>query len=155
MRFVLAALRIFLGLFLLANGLNFWFHWLPITPPDSETATRLMDGLVFSGLFGVVKYVEVLAGVLLLANRFVPLMLVVSFPVIFMTFILDTLIGPTIMAWLAGSAPIQHLWAKLLDATFFGGAVIVMQVYLMLSYIDSYRPMLRPRAAPTNWEVPQ
>ena len=64
MKIVLVVARIFLGLFLLANGLNFWFHWLPITPPDSETATRLMDGLVFSGLFGVVKYVEVITGLM-------------------------------------------------------------------------------------------
>ncbi|OYW84980.1 MAG: hypothetical protein B7Z20_09925, partial [Sphingobium sp. 32-64-5] len=77
---MLLASRIFLGLFLLANGLNFWFHWLPISPPQSEAANRLMDGLVFSGLFGVVKYVEILAGIALLANRFVPLALAAMMP---------------------------------------------------------------------------
>jgi hypothetical protein len=154
------AVRWLLGVQCLLSGLNWWFKILPFPnlfdPPGMPVKSAIVGVMIQSGwMFTAAKAIEVLLGLSLLANRFVPLMLVVSFPVIFMTFILDALIGPTIMAWLAGSAPIQHLWAKLLDATFFGGAVIVMQVYLMLSYIDSYRPMLRPRAAPTNWEVPQ
>jgi uncharacterized membrane protein YphA (DoxX/SURF4 family) len=130
MRFVLAALRIFLGLFLLANGLNFWFHWLPITPPDSETATRLMDGLVFSGLFGVVKYVEVLAGVLLLANRFVPLALMLMLPLSVVIAYVDFI--------LIGSR----------EAATFAGLLLAPQAVLMLFNLRSYLPMLAMHGAP-------
>lgn len=128
MKLAVAALRIFLGLFLLANGLNFWFHWLPITPPDSETATRLMDGLVFSGLFGVVKYVEVAAGIALLVNRFVPLALAMMLPLtVVIAFVDFMLIGTR-------------------EAMTFGALLIVPHGLLMLAYIRSFLPLLAARA---------
>ena len=80
MHHVLAVLRVFLGLFLIFNGLNMWFNWLGNIKPDSVHANALMDGLVFSGLFSFVKYIEVLTGVMLLANRWVPLALVLMLP---------------------------------------------------------------------------
>ena len=130
MKLAVAALRIFLGLFLLANGLNFWFHWLPITPPDSESATRLMDGLVFSGLFGVVKYVEVAAGIALLANRFVTLALAMMLPLtVVIAFVDFVLIGTR-------------------EAMTFGALLIVPHGLLMLAYISNFLPLLVARAEP-------
>lgn len=138
MKIVLVVARIFLGLFLLANGLNFWFHWLPITPPDSETATRLMDGLVFSGLFGVVKYVEVITGLMLLANRFVPLALALMLPlsavIAFVDFIL---IGTR-------------------EASTFALLLIAPQALLMLANLRSYLPLLAmrgPEGVPSAAEI--
>lgn len=127
MSFLLASLRIFLGLFLLVNGLNFWFHWLHITPPDSEAATRLMDGLVFSGLFGVVKYVEVASGLLLLANRFVPLALMLMLPLTVVIAYVDFI--------LIGSV----------EASTFAVLLLVPQAILMLANLKSYLPMLAMR----------
>ena len=124
MKIVLAITRVFLGLFLLANGLNFWFHWLPITPPDSEAATRLMDGLVFSGLFGVVKYVEVASGVLLLVNRFVPLALAIMLPLsVVIAFVDFVLIGTR-------------------EAATFAALLLGPQALLMIASLRSYLPML-------------
>ena len=127
MKIVLVVARIFLGLFLLANGLNFWFHWLPITPPDSEAATRLMDGLVFSGLFGVVKYVEVLSGVLLLANRFVPLSLALMLP-------LSVVIGY-----------VDFVLIGTREASTFALLLLVPQALLMVANLRSYLPLLAMR----------
>ena len=138
MKIVLAVARIFLGLFLLANGLNFWFHWLPITPPDSEAATRLMDGLVFSGLFGVVKYVEVLSGVLLLANRFVPLSLALMLP-------LSVVIGY-----------VDFVLIGTREASTFALLLLVPQALLMVANLRSYLPLLAmrgPEGVPSAAEI--
>lgn len=145
--------RWLLGVQCLLSGLNWWYKVLPFPnlfdPPGMPVKSPIVGAMIQSGwMFTAAKAVEVLLGLALVANRFVPLMLVVSFPVIFMTFMLDAMIGPTVLAWWHGTAPIQHVWAKLLDATFFGGAVIVMQVYLMLIYFDAYRPMLNSRVTP-------
>lgn len=130
MKHTVVAARIFLGLFLLANGLNFWFHWLPITPPESEQATRLMDGLVFSGLFGVVKYVEVAAGIALLANRFVPLALVSMLPLSVVISFVDFILIAT---------PEASTYAVLL---------VLPQAFLMLAHIKQYLPLLTMRSEP-------
>jgi putative oxidoreductase len=130
MKAMLATLRIFLGLFLLANGLNFWFHILPITPPASEAATRLMDGLVFSGLFEVVKFIEVGTGLMLLANRFVPLALAMMLPLtVVIAFVDLVLIAST-------------------QSVTFGLLLAVPQAILMLSYLRAYLPVMTMRNAP-------
>lgn len=138
MKIVLVVARIFLGLFLLANGLNFWFHWLPITPPDSEAATRLMEGLVFSGLFGVVKYVEVISGLLLLAGRFVPLALALMLPLSVVISFVDFILIAT---------PEASTYAVLL---------VVPQALLMLANLRSYLPLLAmrgPEGIPSAAEI--
>lgn len=145
--------RLLLGIQCLLSGLNWWYKVLPFPnlfdPPGMPVKSAIVGAMIQSGwMFTAAKTIEVLLGLALVLNRFVPLMLVASFPVIFMTFMLDALIGPTITAWWHGAVPIQNVWAKLLDATFFGGAVIVMQVYLMLMYFDAYRPMFHARATP-------
>lgn len=151
------AVRWLLGVQCLLSGVNWWFKILPFPnlfdPAGMPVKSAIVGVMIQSGwMFTAAKAIEVLLGLSLLFNRFVPLMLVVSFPVIFMTFILDAMIGPAVMAWAQGQAPFQHVWAKLLDAVFFGGAVIVMQGFLMLSYFDHYRPMLAARARPLDWE---
>lgn len=130
MTMLLTAIRLFLGLFLLANGLNFWFDWLPISPPASEQANRLMDGLVFSGLFGFVKYVEVGAGVALLANRFVPLALALMMPL------------TVVIAYVDFVLIVES------RAMVFATLLVLPQAILMLAHLRSYLPLLGYRARP-------
>jgi uncharacterized membrane protein YphA (DoxX/SURF4 family) len=87
--YLLIVVRIFLGLFLIVNGLNMWFNWLGNIKPDSVPANALMDGLVFSGLFSFVKYIEVLTGLMLLVNRWVPLALVLMLPLTMVIIFVD------------------------------------------------------------------
>lgn len=131
MKAVLVTIRLFLGLFLLANGLNFWFDWLPISPPASEEANRLMDGLVYSGLFGFVKYVEVAAGLALLANRFVPLALALMLPLTVVIAYVDyvLIVEPRAMV--------------------FATLLVLPQAILMLAHVRCYLPILRYRANPS------
>lgn len=129
MNFALTALRIFLGLFLLANGLNFWFHFLPVGRVDNEAANRLMDGLVYSGLFEAVKFVEIGTAVLLLANRFVPLALALMLPLTIVIMFVDMVLLNDLRAWI------------------FALLLVIPQFALMLAHLSSYAPMMAMRSA--------
>lgn len=82
-RIIAYAVQFFFGGWFFYNGLNHFVGFTP-PPPGSSPATReLMAGLEQTGLFAVVKAIELLTGAALLANRFVPLAALVAFPVTF------------------------------------------------------------------------
>jgi uncharacterized membrane protein YphA (DoxX/SURF4 family) len=73
--------RTLLGLAFLVFGLNGFLQFLPM-PPPADAARPFLEGLAASGyMLALIKGTEVVVGVLLLANRFVPLALVVLAPV--------------------------------------------------------------------------
>lgn len=74
--------RILLGLMFTVFGLNGFLHFLPMTPPPGPAGDFL--GLLFTSHYAVFVYaVQLIAGVLLLINQFVPLALTLLAPVIF------------------------------------------------------------------------
>ncbi len=73
--------RSLLGVVLVVFGLNGFLNFLPM-PPMEGTAATFMGGLGASGyFFPLLKATEILVGIALLANRFVPLALVVLAPI--------------------------------------------------------------------------
>ncbi|MCI0573340.1 MAG: DoxX family protein [Myxococcaceae bacterium] len=73
--------RTLLGLTFLVFGLNGFLQFLPAPPPEAA-ARPFLEGLMASGyMMAFIKGTEVAVGVLLLANRFVPLALAVLAPV--------------------------------------------------------------------------
>ena len=76
------AARLFLGLVFTVFGLNFFLHFLPTPPPPPRAAT-FAGALFGSGyFFPLLKTTEVVAGLLLLAGRFVTLALAVLAPIV-------------------------------------------------------------------------
>ena len=76
------AARILLGAGFLTFGLNGFLGFLP-QPPVSPEGGAFLGALAATGyMFPLIKGTEVLAGALLLANRFVPLALVLLAPVV-------------------------------------------------------------------------
>lgn len=74
--------RVALGLMFTVFGLNGFLHFLP-QPEMSGPPAAFIGALVASGyLMALVKGVEVVAGVLLLANRQVPLALLLLAPIV-------------------------------------------------------------------------
>jgi len=73
--------QFFLGGWFLFHGTNHWLHFFPQPPGSSGVSHELISALIHSGLFDVVKGVEVVAGILWLANRAVPFATVIGFPV--------------------------------------------------------------------------
>lgn len=146
------AVRYLLGAQYLLSGLNWWIKMLPFPsvwdaagfPQKYPVAAEM---IATGWMYHMAKLIEVLTGLALLSNFFVPLMLVVSMSVAVTTFLFDAWIGQTVVAWLAGRVSFGVFRAKVLDMIYFGGAVLAMQGYLMLAYLHVYRPMLTRKAS--------
>jgi putative oxidoreductase len=68
--------RYLLGVIFTVFGLNGFLHFLPLPPPSSVLAGQFMAAAFQSHFMVVIFAVQLIGGVLLLANRFVPLALV-------------------------------------------------------------------------------
>lgn len=120
--------RYLLGLMFVVFGANFFLHFLPqpaLSGPPADFGLALMkSGYVMQ----VVKTIEVVAGLLLLFNRFVPLALALLAPVV---------VG--IVGFHLSLAPAA------------GGAAylaFVLEVFLAYSYRDAYAPLFESHAEP-------
>ena len=121
--------RILLGLVFFVFGLNGFFHFLEM-PPLAERPGAFMGALAATGyMFPLIKATEVVAGLMLLAGRFVPLALLLLAPVVV-----------NILAF--------HLVFTPADA---GMSIVLtlLMVYLGWAYRDSFRGVLDPNARPT------
>ncbi|HVP49841.1 MAG TPA: hypothetical protein VMT56_01330 [Candidatus Bathyarchaeia archaeon] len=73
--------RILLGLLFLVFGLNGFLHFIP-TPPPPGVAGQFLGAIFASHYYIVVFLTQILGGLLLLANRHVPLGLLLLGPVV-------------------------------------------------------------------------
>ena len=81
MKIVALVARILLGLIFFVLGLNGFLNFIP-APPMTGTAGAFVGALIGSHYIYLVSGTQVIAGVLLLINRFVPLALAVLAPVL-------------------------------------------------------------------------
>jgi hypothetical protein len=124
-RIVPHAARLALGAALTVFGLNGFFHFIPLGeyPPD---AAAFLGALGATGyMFPLIKGTEVVVGVLLLANRFVPLALTLVAPVLVNIVAFHLALAP------AGSG--------------LGLALLALELYLAWSYRSAFRSILAPR----------
>ena len=145
--------RWLLGVQFLLSGLNWFVKMLPYPNMFDDRSIplkyKVVEYMIATGwMFQLAKCVEVLAGLALIINRFVPLMLVASFSVTVTTFLMDVWNWAPLVSWLIGVGTAEGAAKYLLDAIYFGGAVLVMQGFLMFSYLPAYSPLLRARTAP-------
>jgi uncharacterized membrane protein YphA (DoxX/SURF4 family) len=120
--------RILLGLLFTVFGLNGFFHFLP-QPPPPPAAGAFLGALASTGyMFPLIKGTEVIAGLLLLAGRYVPLALTILAPVLV-----------NILAFHLALAP-----AGVGMALF----VIALEVYLAFTHRAAFRPMLQAGGRP-------
>ena len=123
-----AIVRVLLGVMFLIFGLNGFLNFIP-TPKDiPPDILSVMGGLMKAGYMTVVSAAEVLAAIMLLTNRFVPLALAFLAPIVvgILTFHLAmarATIGPGIV-------------------------VLAMELYLAWSYRAAFRPMLMAKSLP-------
>jgi len=121
------ALRIYYGLHLIWSSSRYWFAGGQPAIPH-PIGGPFIDSLVAMGLFPGIKALEGLIGVVLLTNRFVPLMLVLEVPTSFTIFYLNVFIT---------AAPRQLLTGPL---------ELGVNCALMLCYFRYYQHFLIPRA---------
>ena len=82
MKIVVLIARLLLGLIFLVFGLNGFLNFLSMGPMPTGLAGQFIGALIMSHYFWVVAALQIVGGVLLLVNRFVPLALVLLGPVI-------------------------------------------------------------------------
>ena len=121
------ALRIYYGLHLIWSSSRYWFAGGQPSIPD-PIGGPFIDSLQAMGLFPGIKAMEGLLGIMLLANRFVPLMLVLEVPTSFTIFYLNVFIT---------GAPRQLIT---------GPVELGVNCVLMLCYFRYYQHFLIPRA---------
>jgi hypothetical protein len=136
-RYTIAFLRYFFGTHALVSGLNYFLQVLPDRIPADPRGHAFVSAMIATGLFGVIKVVEVLVGVGLLTGRFVPLLLIAELPISI------TICG------LALQAPTSR-------SIISGPRELLLNLVLMLAYGQYYLPLLRSFAAEIGplWRVP-
>lgn len=127
-RFGPPAARIFLGLIFFVFGLNGFLHFLP-NPPLPDAAGAFMGALAKTGyMFPLIKGTEVLAGLLLLSGRLVPLGLLLLAPVIVNIVAFHFVLAPP--------NPVTFL-------------VLALPLYLAWVYRNNFKGVLEVNAKPT------
>jgi uncharacterized membrane protein YphA (DoxX/SURF4 family) len=82
MKIVTLIARILLGLVFLVFGLNGFLNFLNTGPAPTGLAGQFLGALILSHYYWVVAALQIAGGALLLVNRFVPLALVLTGPII-------------------------------------------------------------------------
>lgn len=96
MKIVTLIARILLGLGFLVFGLNAFLHFIPgSTTPPPGIAGQFMQAMVASHYAEVVAVFQIVAGVLLLLNLYVPLALVLLGPVLVNILLFHLLMMPS------------------------------------------------------------
>lgn len=117
--------RILLGLVFFVYGLNGFLQILPL-PQVEGRAAQFFGGLAASEyFFPMLAVTQTVAGAALLLGRYVPLALAVLAPIIANIFAIHLFLAPS---------GIPH-----------SVAMLALEIFLVWSYRDAFRPLLRPR----------
>jgi uncharacterized membrane protein YphA (DoxX/SURF4 family) len=122
--------RLLMGLAFFIFGLNGFLNFIP-QPKTAmpENVMAFMGGMMKTGyMMPLISGTQLLVGVLLLANLFVPLALALIAPVIVNIILFHVFLSPAMMA------P--------------GIIVLVLELYLAWAYRAAFRPMLAARTTP-------
>lgn len=82
MRVLTLVARLLLGVLFLVFGLNGFLNFLSMGPPPSGLAGQFIGALFLSHYYWAIAALQVVAGVLLIVGRYVPLALVLLGPII-------------------------------------------------------------------------
>jgi uncharacterized membrane protein YphA (DoxX/SURF4 family) len=129
-RYFRMAARVLMGLVFLVFGLNGFLNFIPppSTPPP-EGATAFIGALMKTGyMFPLIMGTQLIVGILLLTNRFVPLALALIAPVVVNIVAFHAFLGPS-------GLPVAIV-------------ILAWEIYLAWAYRETYRPMLAQRATP-------
>jgi uncharacterized membrane protein YphA (DoxX/SURF4 family) len=122
------AARVLLGLVFFVIGLNYFVGFLPPQPPPPEAALPFLGGLQSTGyMLPLIKVIEVVAGLALLSNRFVPLALTLLAPLIVNIAAFHFVLAPSY------GMPI---------------VLVALELYLAYAHRAAFAPLFRARTSP-------
>ena len=132
MRFIIFILRTALALVFLAYGINYFYHltFVPIIPIDKKKELPLLEMLTKTGYFFELVYgTQIACGFFLLIDRFSPLFTIIAFPVTLNIFLFHYFIDPNNE-----------------NNLYIYGAILFVNLLLLLRYRKAYRPLFYSRA---------
>ena len=127
-RYINATIRVLLGLLFAVFRLNGLLNFLPQpSTPMPPAATAFLGALMATGyMLPLIFTTQVIVGVLLLSNRFVPLALTLLAPFMVNSILFHVFLEPS-------GRPMAFI-------------VLALQLYLVWTYRRSYQSILSPRA---------
>lgn len=128
MKIATIIVRLLMGLMFLVFGLNGFLNFMPAPKDMPVDQMAVLGSLMKAGYITVVSGAELIVGVLLLINRFVPLALALLAPII---------VG--ILTYHIALAP---------SSIGPGIVVLIMELFLAWAYRNAFHPMLAMRATP-------
>jgi len=137
-RMIIALMRLTLGAWMINSGLSHWLtNWgyPPIFPQPLGTlpaSNQMLVTLIETGVFDVVKACELIAGLLLLLDLFVPFALAMTLPISFMV--------------IFNAIVLNHRYEMILS-TSMSVWCLYLNLILILAYLRYYLPMLTCRAS--------
>ena len=93
MKTLIVISRFLLGLIFLVFGLNGFLNFIPMPPPSGE-AGQFFGAMFVSHYIFAIFVLEIIAGVLLLVNRFAPLALAILAPILVNIVLFHVLMAP-------------------------------------------------------------
>lgn len=129
MRYAVWFVRLVYAAWLIPAGLNYFVPIYPQPIGNQPLSIEVFTALLDSGLFALVKAVELLAGLALLFGFRVPLALLMALPVSFTVWYWDT--------------ELQGWWSI---SAIYGWAVLGCNLLLCFAYWRSYRAMFAAHA---------
>ncbi len=123
MKIVFPIARVLLGLVFTVFGLNGFLNFIPAEPLPTGPASQYIGALSQSHYMTVVFALQLIAGILLLLNRYVPLALTVLAPVIVNIVLFHASMAPsglplaavTVILWLIVAYQFRHIFGGLLQ----------------------------------------
>jgi len=124
MKIAVTVSRVLLGLLFTVFGLNGFLHFIKMAPPAGQLAGQYMGALFLSHYLVVVFLLQVIGGVLLLVNRYVPLALTLLGPVLVNIVLFHSTMAPeglplalfATLLWLVVFAGVRKAFSGLLLA---------------------------------------
>jgi putative oxidoreductase len=114
--------RLLLGLIYTVFGLAGLFQLLPVPPDMPEAVQKFMEGAMATGyLMTLIKLTESVCGIMLLANIFSPLALVILAPISLNIFLFHAFTSP--------------------DGLPMGIIICALHLFLGMKNLDKFRPM--------------
>jgi uncharacterized membrane protein YphA (DoxX/SURF4 family) len=131
-RYAFAVARVLMGLGFCVFGLNGFFHFIPEPKTPMPAGAADFAGALFKTgyMFQLICGTQLLSGILLLINRFVPLALILLMPVLVNIIAFHIFLQP------AGMAP--------------GAILMVLELFLAWGYRAAYCPILTARTTATT-----
>jgi len=129
-RFFPAIARFLMGLPLLVFGLNCFLNFIPPPPKPLPAAAAAFAGALFNSgyMMQLIGCTQLIVGVLLVSNRFVPLAL--------------ALFAPFIVNSIAFHACLEHSGLPM------AAVFLALELYLAWAYRQAFQPMLAARVLP-------